>query len=168
MENKTKKLTIASMLLALGIILPQAFHMIPNAGNILLPMHIPVLISGFICGPFYGFVVGLLTPLLSHLIFSMPSAIMIGQMLIELAVYGFVSGYLNYTIKMKNGLIKNYVVLICSMLIGRFIYGLSNALIIFKETYSLNIWLSTAFITSFPGIMIQLIIIPILIKTINK
>ena len=82
--NKTKKLTFAAMCLALGVILPQAFHMIPNAGNIFLPMHIPVLICGFICGPFYGLAVGIITPCLSHIIFSMPPAMMLGQMIVEL------------------------------------------------------------------------------------
>ena len=76
------------MCLALGVILPQAFHMIPNAGNIFLPMHIPVLICGFICGPFYGLTVGIITPCLSHIIFSMPPAMMLGQMIVELGVYG--------------------------------------------------------------------------------
>ena len=166
--NKTKELTVSSMCLALGVILPQAFHAIPNAGSILLPMHIPVLICGFICGPTYGLIVGVLTPILSHLIFSMPPAAMLGQMVIELAMYGLMTGLLNKTLNIKNELIKYYVVLILSMIIGRVFYGIVNALFFKAGSYSLSIWLSTAFVSAIPGIIIQLAIIPSLVKAIKK
>lgn len=156
------------MCLAMGIILPQAFHMVPNAGNIFLPMHIPVLVCGFICGPLYGLLVGLLTPLISHLIFSMPSTMMLGQMLVELSIYGLCQGILSKVIKIKNQMINIYVILIISMLIGRIAYGLTNALIFKVGSYSLNIWLASAFITSLPGIIIQLLTVPLIINAIRK
>lgn len=165
--TKTRTLTIASLLMAIGVILPQAFHSIPNIGNILLPMHIPVFITGFLCGPLYGILVGFLTPLLSHLLFSMPPAHVLSQMLIELATYGFVTGLLNIKIKKKK-IINYYFILIVSMLIGRFTYGLFNALLFNVENYSLSIWLTTAFIKGLPGIIIQLLIIPALITSIKK
>lgn len=168
MKNKTKSLTIASMCLAIAVILPQAFHAIPNAGNILLPMHIPVLICGFICGPFYGFIVGLLSPLLSHLIFQMPIALMLSQMLIELSVYGLCTGLFNKIVNVKNEVVKNYIVLILSMLIGRLTYGLTNSLLFKVGDYSLQLWIGSAFITSLPGIIIQLLLIPIIIKAVKN
>lgn len=166
--NKTKLLTLSSMFLALGIIMPQAFHTIPNAGNIFLPMHIPVLLCGFICGPLYGLIVGILTPTISHLIFSMPTSMILSQMIIELGIYGFSSGLLCNLIRIQNELIKNYFVLVLSMLLGRFIYGIANALIFKVGSYSFSLWISVAFVTSIPGILIQLILVPFLVKTLNK
>ena len=166
--NSTKKLTLASMCLALGVIVPQAFHAIPNAGTIFLPMHIPVLVCGFICGPLFGLIDGILTPIISNMIFSMPQAPMLGQMVVELATYGLMSGLLNKCINIKNIYLKNYVVLISSMIIGRLVYGIANALIFKAGSYSLNIWISFAFVTAIPGIIIQLILIPILVSTITK
>ena len=166
--NNTKKLTLAGMCLALGVIVPQAFHAIPNAGTIFLPMHIPVLVCGFICGPLFGLINGILTPILSNIIFSMPAATMLGQMTIELGTYGLMCGLLNELININNTYVKNYVVLISSMIIGRIIYGLANALIFKAGAYSLNIWLSFAFITAIPGIVIQLILVPILVSTITR
>lgn len=166
--NNTKKLTLAGMCLALGVIVPQAFHAIPNAGLIFLPMHIPVLICGFICGPLYGLLNGILTPVISHILFSMPSTVMLGQMIIELGVYGLMTGSLNKFITIKNNFLKTYVVLIASMLLGRIIYGLANTLIFKVENYSLGIWLSIAFVTAIPGIIIQLIIVPIIVSTLSK
>lgn len=166
--NKTKRLTIASMFLAIGIILPQAFHVIPNAGNIILPMHIPVLICGFLCGPIYGLIVGLLTPVVSHLIFSMPPVIMLGQMIVELSLYGLLTGIFNKYLNISNEILKNYLSLVFSMLIARIVYGVFNSLLFRAGSYSLTIWVSSAFITALPGIVIQLLIIPVLVKTLNK
>ena len=68
----TKQLVLAALCVALGVVLPVAFHSIPNAGSVLLPMHIPVLLCGLVCGPVYGLLSGILTPLLSSMITGMP------------------------------------------------------------------------------------------------
>ena len=166
--DKTKKITTVSMLLAFGIILPQAFHVVPNAGTVLLPMHIPVLICGFVCGPIYGLFLGLIIPIVSHVIFAMPPVIMLGQMIVELSTYGVCTGLLNKHIKIKNEYVKIYICLIFSMIIGRAVYGLANALIFKVGAYSLSIWLIAAFVTALPGILIQLMIIPIIVVNANK
>ena len=168
MNSKTRKLVLTALFIAIGVVLPQAFHAIPNAGSIFLPMHIPVLIAGFAVGPLFGAICGILTPILSHLIFGMPPAMMLAQMIFELAVYGFMTGLLNSLIKIRNPVVKNYAVLILSMLSGRLAYGILNALIFKAGSYSLQAWLSAAFITALPGIAIQLILIPILVARLRK
>lgn len=166
--NKTRQLVLTAMFIALGVILPQAFHAIPNAGSIFLPMHIPVLISGFVLGPVLGLVCGIATPLLSHLIFSMPPAPVLPGMLCELGVYGLMTGLLNKLIKMKNDYLKTCLVLVLSMLCGRVTYGILNALIFKAGSYSIQAWTSAAFVTAIPGIIIQLILIPILVSRLKK
>ncbi len=60
----------------------------------LLPMHIPVLLCGLICGWKYGILVGFILPLLRHTIFGMPILFPTGiAMAFELATYGFVIGF---------------------------------------------------------------------------
>ncbi|MCR4632748.1 MAG: ECF transporter S component [Erysipelotrichaceae bacterium] len=167
MKN-TRDLILTAMFIAIGVVLPQAFHMIPNAGSVVLPMHIPVLVAGFAVGPLLGAVCGFLTPLLSHLIFSMPPAPILPSMLCELTVYGLMTGLLNRVVKSENGIVKNYIVLIGAMLCGRVTYGILNALIFRAGSYSLNAWLSAAFITALPGIIIQLVLIPILVDRLRK
>ena len=166
--NKTKQIVLTALFIAIGVVLPQAFHMIPNAGSIFLPMHIPVLVAGYIVGPFYGAICGFLTPLLSHFIFGMPPAPMLGQMLCELTVYGLMTGLLNKVLKIENEYVKAYAVLILSMLCGRFVYGILNALIFKAGNYSLQMWLSAAFIKAVPGIIIQLLLIPVLVVRLQK
>ena len=167
MKN-TRDLILTAMFIAIGVVLPQAFHMIPNAGSVVLPMHIPVLVAGFAVGPLLGAVCGFLTPLLSHLIFSMPPAPILPSMLCELTVYGLMTGLLNRVVKTEKGIVKNYIVLIGAMLCGRVTYGILNALIFRAGSYSLNAWLSAAFITALPGIIIQLVLIPILVDRLQK
>ena len=166
--NKTKQLVLTALFVALGVVLPQAFHAIPNAGSIFLPMHIPVLIAGFATGPVYGLICGILTPVLSHLISSMPPAPVLPGMLCELAMYGLMTGLLNKVVKIENNLVKNYVVLIGAMLCGRITYGILNALIFRAGNYSMQAWISAALVTAIPGIIIQLVLIPILVDRLQK
>ena len=165
---KTKQLVLTAMFIALGVVLPQAFHAIPNAGSVFLPMHIPVLMSGFVVGPLFGLICGVATPLLSHLIFGMPPAPVLPGMLCELAVYGLMTGLLSRLIKIKNVTAKTYIVLILAMLAGRLTYGVLNALVFKAGSYSMQAWTSAAFVTALPGIVIQLILIPVLIVRLKK
>lgn len=168
MKITTKQITLTALLLALGVVLPQAFHMIPNAGSVILPMHIPVLIAGFAVGPVLGCIDGILTPILSSMIFGMPPAPYLPSMVCELAVYGLCTGLFNRYIKIENAYAKAYVVLILSMLCGRLTYGVLNALIFRAGNYSLQVWLTSAFVTGLPGIIIQLVLIPVLIVRLQK
>ena len=156
------------MFIALGVALPQAFHAVPNAGSVFLPMHIPVLLSGYAVGPVFGALCGLFTPLLSHLIFHMPPATVLPSMLCELTVYGLMSGLLCKIVKTKNPIVNIYVVLVGAMLAGRVTYGILNTLIFRAGKYSLQAWLSAAFITALPGIIIQLIIIPVIVMGLRR
>ena len=98
----------------------------------------------------------------------MPPAMMLGQMIVELGVYGLCTGLLNQIITINNELLKYYLVLIISMVVGRITYGICNALLFKAGNYSLSIWLSAAFIKGLPGIIIQLVLIPTIVKTIKK
>lgn len=165
--TNTRKIVFAALFAAVGVVLPQAFHMIPNAGSIFLPMHIPVLFCGLLCGPFYGAACGAIACLLSHLIFSMPPAAVFPGMLIELIVYGCIAGVMAIIFKNKNiGYI--YLELIIAMLCGRIVAGVLNALIFRAGAYSLQVWMTSSFVTALPGIIIQLVLIPILVERFKK
>lgn len=166
--SRTAKLTIAGACVALGVVLPIAFHSIPNAGSIFLPMHIPVLLCGLICGPFYGLVCGILAPVISSLTTGMPPMFILPGMTAELAVYGLVSGLLIHILPVKKALPRIYISLIIAMVSGRIMSGLLNALVIRAGEYSLQVWLTGSFATALPGIVIQLILIPVMVFTLQK
>ena len=165
---KTKQLTLTAMFLALSITLPFAFHGVANAGSIFLPMHIPVLLCGIICGWPYGLACGILGPLLSSLSTGMPPAAYLPSMVCELAVYGMVAGMLTRKMRTGKKVFDLYLPLVCAMLSGRVCYGILNALIFKAGSYSLTVWLTGAFITSLPGIVMQLILIPALLYVLEE
>lgn len=164
----TKRLVLAALCTALGVVLPVTLHAIPNAGNILLPMHIPVLLCGLVCGPVYGLACGLLTPLLSHLATGMPPMAYLPAMLCELAAYGLAAGALRGVIRTRRRVLDLYLQLIGAMLLGRAVYGAMNALIFSAGQYSLTAFVSAAFLTALPGIVIQLALLPAVVLLLEK
>ena len=163
-----KKMVTAALFIALGIVLPLAFHSVPNAGRVFLPMHIPILLCGIVCGFPYGLTAGIITPLLSSLLTGMPPAAMLPSMICELAAYGEVSSLLMHYVRIKNMYATIYISLIGAMLFGRLFYGILNSLIFSAGSYSMQIWLTAAFITALPGIVIQLLIVPAAVIVLQK
>ena len=155
--------------MALGIVLPFFTGQIPQIGNMLLPMHIPVLLCGFICGWQYGLAVGFVTPLLRSMIFGMPvmmpSAI---GMAFELAAYGFVTGFLYRKLPKKNYTV--YISLLGAMIIGRIVWGMVSVVLygIQGNSFSVQIFLSGALLNAIPGIILQIILIPAIMIALNK
>ena len=164
----TRALVFAGLCVALGVVLPMAFHSLPDGGKVFLPMHIPVLLCGLLCGPWYGLGCGLLAPLLSHLITGMPMAAALPGMLCELAVYGLVSGALSRLVYTKNSTLNTYIALVGAMLAGRVAAGLVNGLIFQAGSYSLQAWVTASFVTALPGIAAQLVLLPVLVLALSK
>ena len=165
--SPVKKLVFTAVSAALCLVLPMAFHAIPNAGQVFLPMHIPVLLCGLICGWPYGGVCGLVGPLLSSLITGMPPMAMLPGMMVECCVYGFVSGLLMKYVRTKHAVADLYICLISAMLAGRFVAGLANAWI-FTTGAAPFAWVTTSLVTGIPGIVIQLVLMPAVMFALTK
>ena len=155
-----KKSIITAVCIALCVVLPMAFHAIPGAGPRFLPMHIPVLLSGLICGWPFGLLTGLAGPLLSSLITGMPPQAFLPGMMVELALYGLITGVMMQIVHTKRLYADLYISLVTAMLIGRIIAGASRALIFAAGEYSLAIWTTSFFVAALPGIIIQIVLIP--------
>lgn len=163
-----KKSIITAVCIALCVVLPQAFHAIPNAGSIYCPMHIPVLLCGLISGWQYGLICGIAGPLLSSLFTGMPPAAMLPQMMIECAVYGTVAGLMMLIIHSKKIYVDLYASLITAMLAGRVIAGIAKALIFAKGEITITAWATSYFATALPGIIIQIVLIPTIVFALMK
>jgi len=166
--STTKKTVYTGLCLALGVVLPIAFHSIPNAGSMLLPMHLPVLLCGLLCGWPFGLMCGILTPLLSSLITGMPPMAYLPSMVCELAVYGLLSGLLLRYVRTGKMIPDIYLSLIGAMIAGRIVYGLMQAIIFRAGNYSIAIWMTGVFVTALPGIVIELVAIPAIVLALEK
>ena len=162
-----KKLTLSALCTALCVVLPIAFHAIPNAGSIMLPMHIPVLLCGLVCGWQPGLLCGILGPILSSAITGMPMAAILPGMVVELAVYGCVSGLMMQFVHTGRLYLDLYISLPVAMLVGRVCSGIAKALI-FAPGTSFAAWATASFVTALPGIVIQLVILPTLIVALTR
>ena len=162
-----KKLTLASVCIALCVVLPIAFHSVPNGGSIFLPMHIPVLICGMLCGWPYGLLCGLMGPLLSSLITGMPPAAMLPAMMVECGTYGAVSGLVLKFLHSGKLYVDLYVALVAAMIAGRVISGIAKALI-FSPGMAMSAWVTASFVTALPGIVIQLVFLPGVVAMLMK
>lgn len=166
--SNAKRTIITALCCALCVVLPMAFHSIPNAGSILLPMHIPVLLCGLICGAPFGLICGAVGPLLSSLLTGMPPIAYLPSMLIELVVYGLVAGLLMQFVRTKNTFADLYISLVGAMLCGRIVAGAARALIFAAGEYSLAAWTASYFVTALPGLVIQLVLLPAIVFALMK
>lgn len=166
MLSSVKKLVITAICAAFCVALPLAFHWIPNAGTVLLPMHIPVLLCGLICGWPYGMVCGLIGPLLSSFT-GMPPLAILPSMMVECATYGLVTGLMMRFVRTGKYAADLYISMITAMILGRTVAGLAKALI-FSPGAAPFAWVTTSLVMGIPGIIIQLIVMPVLVVALTK
>ncbi len=169
-KKATLKLTLSAMFLAIGLVLPFLTGQIPQIGKMLLPMHLPVMLCGLICGWQYGLIVGATTPILRSLIFGMPILYPTAVgMMFELATYGLVVGLVYASVKKQN-IFTVYISLIAAMLAGRIAYGCAMYLLLMIKagSYTLSAFLASAFFEAIPGIIVQLVLIPALMLALDR
>lgn len=169
-RSMVKNLTLSAMFMAIGLILPVITGHIPQIGNMLLPMHIPVFLCGLICGWKYGLAVGFILPLFRSLIFGMPPIYPIAiAMAFELAVYGFVAGYL-YNHSRWKCIVSLYSSMIIAMISGRLVWGVAEIILlgIKGNTFTWKMFAAGAFLNAIPGIVIQLILVPAVMVALNR
>lgn len=166
---KTSYLIMALICLAISVVLPMLTDQIPRFGQGLRPMHIPVLIAGFACGPVIGFVVGLAAPMLSLLIHGSPALMQAGfAMSLELATYGLIAGLLYSQLPRKTGNI--YVSLITAMIVGRIVWGASMIALSSRDglDFTYQMFITYAFIDAMPAILFHIVLIPAVVIALEK
>lgn len=164
------KPVLAALCLAIGMVLPLLTAQIKEIGDTLLPMHLPVLLCGFVCGWSYGGAVGLLLPFVRSMVFGMPPLFPNGVwMAAELAVYGLVTGLLSAG-KIKLPLWRLYTTLIAAMLSGRLVWGITKALLlgIGDGGFTIAAFVTGGFIDAWPGMLLQLLLIPLLVHMLQR
>ncbi len=169
-REKTYKLVLSALFLALCLVLPILTGGIPAIGNMLLPMHIPVLLCGLICGWQYGLVVGFVAPLLRSVLFGMPPMYPVAiAMAFELAAYGLIIG-LVYAAVHKRGVAALYISLLTAMVGGRLVWGLAEVVLLGMagNAFTLQAFLSGALLSAVPGILLQLVLIPAVMVALDR
>lgn len=171
MKNRTRilRMTFCAFFLALAYVLPFLTGQIPEIGAMLCPMHLPVLLCGFFCGPTAGLIVGATAPILRSLTLGMPplfpSAIC---MAFELATYGAVAGILYKVLPRKK--VYVYVSLLVAMIAGRLVWGAAMYICmgLSGTGFTLAAFMAGALTNAAVGIIAQIILVPILVIWLDK
>lgn len=173
MNNQRKSnvllLVTSAICLALCMVLPFLTGQIQQIGNMLCPMHIPVLLCGFLCGPAYAAAVGAVAPLLRFMLFGMPKLFPTGvAMCAELAAYGFLAGALSARLPKRPASV--YIALIGAMIGGRIFWGVVMALLMGASggAFTLSAFVAGAFINAVPGIILHIVLIPVIVLALER
>lgn len=164
MNKLTRNLVLAGVMLALALLLPFLTGQIPTIGSRLLPMHIPVLLCGFLCGWPYGLAVGFLAPLLRSVLFGMPPIMPVAvAMAFELAAYGAVAGLI--MARMPRKLSSVFIALVGAMVVGRIVWGLVSMILyaLMGSPFTWQLFFAGAVVNAIPGIIVQLLLVPALV-----
>ena len=160
---------LAALFLALAFVLPMVTGHLPQVGNMLCPMHFPILLCGFVLGGPWGLAVGFAAPLLRSVLFGMPPLSPIAlSMAFELAAYGLVSGVLWH--KVKHTVPMMYASLVTAMVAGRLVWGAVRFVLagLTGSSFPFSAFLSGALLTAVPGIVAQLVLIPLILIALQK
>ena len=169
MKKHLRKLVYAALCLALCMVLPLLTGQIPQIGKALSPMHIPVLLCGFLCGWPWGLAVGAIAPVLRSFLFGMPALYPDAVcMAFELATYGTVSGFLYRALPRKAWSV--YAALLAAMIAGRIVWGIVKwALLGLAGTaFTMEMFLAGALLNAIPGIILHIVLIPIVVLALEK
>lgn len=168
-QNNLVNLALAAMFLALAYVMPFLTGQVPQIGNMLCPMHIPVLLCGFVCGAPWGLIVGIAAPLLRSLTLGMPPLFPAAfAMAFELAVYGLISGVLYRVFPKKKVYI--YCSLIVAMVTGRLVWGAVQfaCMGLDASKFGFSAFWAGAVVNALPGIVLQIVLIPVIVMLIEK
>lgn len=168
-RSKTYTLVLSALFLAIGIVLPIFTGQIPQVGKMLLPMHLPVLLCGLICGWQYGGAVGFVLPFLRYAMFGVPPMPNGVAMAFELAAYGIIVGVL-YSRSRWQCVIALYRALLAAMVGGRLVWAAARAVMtgVASVPFTWEIFLADAFLNAIPGVILQLILIPALMVALHR
>lgn len=161
---QVRRMTYSALFLAIAMVLPFITGQIPEIGRMLSPMHIPVLLCGFMCGWPWGIAVGFIAPLLRSVMFGMPAMFPAAvAMAFELAAYGGISGWLRRKLPGDKWLI--YPILLISMAAGRIVWGTVRLLLsgLSGTAFTWEMFILGAFAEALPGIILHIVLIPVLV-----
>ncbi|MBQ6035825.1 MAG: ECF transporter S component [Lachnospiraceae bacterium] len=175
---RLKKLVIAAVLIALGLVLPFLTGQIQSIARFISPMHIPALIAGLTLGPVFGGAVGFITPLLRSVLFGMPAAIIPTAlaMAFELCTYGVITGILYKqflkvpALKKASHLPAILIAMIIAMILGRCVGGAAQAIMLNLngKGYSFEAFVASYFTGTALGALIHIIVVPAVVIALEK
>lgn len=174
-ENKASrekvKFFLAVITVVLAIVSPFIAHVaFGNASGVRwLPMYYPVLLSGLLLGSIYGSVVGAVSPIISFILTSivgtpMPTLARLPFMVVELAIFGAVSGAFSTLVYKKSYMA--FPVVLLTEVVGRGVFLVLVAIFNRVTTFTpFVIW--TQIKMGWPGLLFAFIMVPCVVMLVS-
>ena len=163
-RTRTHGIGLAGIVIGMGRLFPIMFNMIGMTGSVFLPMHIPVMLAGIVCGAFYGMTAGIVVPFISSFISGTPAIYPVAvYMAFELAAYGILCGLLSRRL----GIILTLAI---SMIGGRLVLAVAQLILLGAagRQFTLEGFITASFITAVPGIILQFVAVPVIVRALRK
>ncbi|MCC8023641.1 MAG: ECF transporter S component [Clostridiales bacterium] len=162
--SRNRQLAMAALCIALAIVLPRLAMGSQVLGTMFLPMHFPILLCAFLCDWKFSALSGAIVPLIASLLFGMPPLYPVAvAMCFELCTYGLTAALLYKRFNI-------YASLLGAMLAGRLVYGAVQVVLsgIQGVAYAMETYLTTTFLEGVPGILLQLLLIPVIVLALDR
>lgn len=170
-KSPARTVAVSACVCALATVVPQLFHLLGGKpmGNVFLPMHLPVILGGYLLSPTAALVCGILSPLFSFFLSGMPAFPRLIFMMFELGAYGFITSLctqkfrLPVLISLPLAWIGGRAVFLITVAFALHILGLE---IQGMPSAWAAVW--TAVTTGLPGIILQAVAVPVLVAAMKK
>lgn len=165
--GKARELALAGLLGALGLTLPIGFHALGWGGKVLLPMHLPILVAGFLLGAPTAVGLGLVVPLLSAALTGMPPLAppVAPLMSLELAAKAGVASLLYRTLRLPlwvalpAALVADWVVLGLAVAAGARFFSIQGSVVGY---------VAAAIAVGLPGTALQVAAAPLAVAAVER
>ncbi|MFR3920691.1 MAG: ECF transporter S component [Dysosmobacter welbionis] len=167
-KTNVHNLVLAAMFLALALVLPFLTGQIPQIGGMLLPCTCRVPLQ-----PDLRLAVwrggGFVAPLMRMALFGMPPLVAAVAMAFELAAYGGIAGFL-YNRSRWQCVVALYRALLAAMVGGRIVWAAVRVVMtgVASVPFTWQIFLTEALVNAIPGIILQLVFIPVLMVALDR
>ena len=164
---RARELALAGLLGALGLLLPIGFHAFGWGGKIFLPMHLPVVVAGFLVSPATAVTLGVVVPFLSSVLTGMPPLAppVAPLMALELAAKAGLASVLYRSLRLPMwavlpaAIIADWAVLALAAWLAAGLFAIKAGAVQY---------IGTAVAVSLPGTILQVIAVPLTVLAIEK
>ena len=163
-NNELRQIPLTALFAATAVILPQFFHLV-GLGPTFLPMFLPIMLGSFLLTWKFALVLAILPPLVSFAITGMPPLVppILPVMLVELIIISLIISIFSIHLK------KTYwLALPVAIISDRLILFLIVSWIAPMLGYNHPVFTIALVGSGIPGIIMQIIVIPLALKLIQQ
>ncbi len=150
-----KAYALEALFIAVAVLFPMVAHAAGWPVFAMLPMHWTVLLAGLVFGSQAGLIAGISAPLLSFVVTGMPIPMVLPLIVLEVAVYGSLSGLLR-----EKSSLNTFTIVLITLIAGRSAF-VAVAFSLGRINSGLLPFLESSFAAGIPAAVLQILLLPV-------